>query len=171
MDAVEAIKARASIREYQDKPIAKDLIEKIADCGRLAPTARMEEPWEFIVVTDRGALEAIGDITDHGKFIAESACVIAVCCKETKYYLEDGCAATENILIAASGLGIGSCWVAGDKKPYCQKILELLKAPPAYKLVSVISLGYPVKRQAPKKKRPLKDVLHWQRFLTRVKSA
>ena len=164
MDAIEAIKARASVREYQDKPIAKDLIEKIADCGRLAPTARMEEPWEFIAVTDRKMLNAIADIADHGKFIAASACTVIVCCKETKYYLEDGCAATENMLIAAAGFGIGSCWVAGDKKPYCQKILELLKVPPGYKLVSMIAFGYPQKKQNPKKKKALKEVLHWQEF-------
>jgi len=59
MDAIEAIKARASVREYQNKLIAKDLIEKIVDCGRLAPTARMEEPWEFIVVTEKKILKAI----------------------------------------------------------------------------------------------------------------
>ena len=165
MDVIEAIKARCSVREFEDKPIPKDIIERIVDCGRLAPTARKEEPWEFIVVTDKGMLKKTADITDHGKFIQESACTIVICCKETKYYLEDGCAATENMLIAAAGLGIGSCWVAGDKKHYCEAIIKLLNVPSGYKLVSMIALGYPAKERKPLEKRALAKVLHWEIYI------
>ena len=164
MDALDAIRARCSVREFADKPVPKELIEKIADCGRVAPTARKEEPWEFIAVTRRDALQAIADITDHGKFIKQAACAIAVFCRDTKYYLEDGCAATENMLIAAASLGIGSCWVAGDKKPYCGRIAEFLKVPAGYKLVSILAFGYPAGRQAAAMKRPLKELLHWDTF-------
>jgi nitroreductase len=68
------------------------------------------------------------------------------------------------MLVAAASLGIGSCWVAGDKKPYCAKMLELLTAPPGMRLVSIIALGYPAKAEGPIQKRPLKEVLHWERF-------
>lgn len=164
MDTIDAIKIRRSVREFKDKPIPKEMIEKIIDCGRLAPTARKEEPWEFIAITDKRELAEIADITDHGKFIKDAACAIAVCCRDTKYYLEDGCAATENILIAASAMEIGSCWVAGDKKPYREKMLIFLKAPQGYRLVSIIALGYPARKQAPLEKRSLKNVLHWEGF-------
>lgn len=164
METLNAIKSRCSVREYSGEPISRDLIEKIVDSGRRAPTARKEEPWEFVAVTDKIRLKAMADIADHGKFIQDSACAIAVCCKDTKYYLEDGCAATENMLLACADMGIGSCWVAGDKKHYCQKMLELLKAPSGYKLVSIISLGYPLTEPRPLEKRPLKEVLHWQEF-------
>lgn len=164
METFDAIKARCSVREFSDKKIPKDLIEKIIDCGRVAPTARGEEPWEFVAVTDKKILKAIADIADYGKFIANSACAIAVCCKDTKYYLEDGCAATENMLIVAASLGIGSCWVAGDKKSYCQRLLDLLKVPSGYKLVSIIAFGYPAHKPMPLEKRPLTQVLHWDEF-------
>jgi nitroreductase len=164
MDAIDAIRARHSIRQFSDKQIPKEAIEKIVDCGRLAPTARKEEPWEFVVVTDKDALAKMGRLADHGPFIKEAGCAIVVCCRDTKYYLEDGCAATENILVAAAGLGIGSCWVAGDKKPYAPAVLELLGAPAEVKLVSIIALGYPVKDHGPLQKRPLTDVLHWERY-------
>jgi nitroreductase len=68
------------------------------------------------------------------------------------------------MLVAAANLGIGSCWVAGDKKPYCARMLELVGAPAGMKLVSIIALGYPAKKEGPVQKRPLKDVLHWERF-------
>ena len=164
MDVFDAIRSRCSVREYLDTPIPKDLLEKIVDSGRLAPTARKEEPWEFIVVTGRQQLTALADLTDHGKFIKSAAAAIAVFCRDTRYYLEDGCAATENMLIAAAGLGIGSCWVAGDKKPYCESVSKLLNVPSGYKLVSMIALGYPAKRAAPAEKRLLGDVLHWQKI-------
>lgn len=164
METLEAIKARRSVREYEDKPMHKNLIERIVDCGRVAPTARNEEPWEFIAITDKKTLNEIADITDYGKFLKHSACTIIVCCKDTKYYLEDGCAATENMMIGAASLGIGSCWVAGDKKSYCEKILKCVKAPADYKLVSIIPLGYPAKKQNPTTKRPVEEVLHWEKF-------
>jgi nitroreductase len=86
-----------------------------------------------------------------------------ILCRDTKYYLEDGSAATENILLAARAHGLGSCWVAGDKKPYAAEIYRLVGAPPGYKLISLIPIGYPA--ESPEKsKRPLSDVLHWEKY-------
>ena len=83
--------------------------------------------------------------------------------KDAKYYLEDGSAATENILLAAEEYGVGSCWVAGDKKRYTAEILELVGVPTGYKLVSLIALGYP-KSKPMSEKRGLKEVIHWEKF-------
>jgi nitroreductase len=166
MDLLEAIKARRSIREYSDKPIPKNILEKIIDAARSAPTARNLQPWEFVVATDKELIKKIAGITDHGKFLSQAAACILVLCSDTKYYLEDGCAATQNILLAASSLGIGSCWVAGDKKPYCSQLNDLLFVPLNFKLVSIVGLGYP-KCESPlggTDKRPLKELLHWQKF-------
>jgi nitroreductase len=164
METLEAIKQRHSVREFAEKPIPKEIIEKIVDAGRLAPSARRVEPWEFIAVTEKETREKLAHIAEYGKFIAQASCCIAVFCKETKYYLEDGCAATENILIAATDLGVDSCWVAGDKKPYCGEVASILGIPQEYKLISLIALGYSKKETKPLKKRELKDVLHWERF-------
>jgi nitroreductase len=88
---------------------------------------------------------------------------VVVLCKDTKYYLEDGSAATQNILLAARAHGLGSCWVAGDKKPYASDICRLVGAPPIYKLVSLIPIGNPA--EIPEQpKRPLADVLHWEKY-------
>ena len=84
--------------------------------------------------------------------------------KNTKYYLEDGAAATENILLAATELGLGSCWVAGDKKSYADKVLSFLGVPGGYKLISLIAIGYPEGNLPNPAKRPLSEVLHWERF-------
>lgn len=160
----EVIKERRSIRVFTSRPIPRNLIEELVDCARLAPTARNIQPWEFVVITEKKILQEIGSLAENGRFVRESVCCIAVFCKDTKYYLEDGCAATENILIAAEDLGLGACWVAGDKKPYCDKIKGMLNAPEDVKLVSLIALGYSESKASMPSKRSLKEVLHWERF-------
>jgi nitroreductase len=164
MDALTAIATRRSVRKFISKPVPQEILESIVDAGRLAPTARNEQPWEFIVITDRGTLKKIGEATDTGKFIVDAGACIAVICRDTKYYLEDGCAATENILIAATALGVQSCWVAGDKKPHCQNVLALLNVPPQYNLVSLLALGYTDGEIKTYIKRTLDRVLHWEKF-------
>jgi len=84
--------------------------------------------------------------------------------KDVKHYLEDGSAATENILLAAHALGLGTCWVAGYKKAYGAPIAELLGVPAGFSLVALISLGYPAEKAEPHGKRDLSEVLHWERF-------
>jgi len=166
MECLEAIKKRRSIRSYKDKAIPGSILEKLADAARFAPTARNVQPWEFVVITDKKVLGKIAQLAENGRFICGSAACIAVFCAETKYYLEDGCAATENLLLAAAAEGIGSCWVAGDKKPYCAEISALLNAPAQLKLVSLIALGYPQSPDAfaAADKKPLQNLIHWEKF-------
>ncbi|MCS7242595.1 MAG: nitroreductase family protein [Candidatus Caldatribacterium sp.] len=165
MDVLEALRTRRSVRRFAAQPVEREKIEAIIDCARLAPSANNLQPWEFVVVTDAKMREEIARLTDYGKFIREAPVLVAVFCKDTKYYLEDGCAATENILLAAWALGLGSCWVAGDKKPYAEDVRRLLRVPEGYRLVSLVALGYPAHvPQGHIFKRELREVLHWEKF-------
>lgn len=166
MGFLEILKTRRSIREYSDKPIPKELLEKIMDTARFSPTARNVQPWEFIIITETLSLKKLSELSENARFLAQAGACIAVFCQDTKYYLEDGCAATCNILLAATALGIASCWVAGDKKPYCAEVAKLLNAPESYKLVSLVSLGYPKSKDNfhLAKKRELKELMHWEKF-------
>jgi len=163
MDAIEVLKTRRSVRAYKAEPVPRRIVEDVIDCGRLAATAVNIQPWEFVAVTEPAMLRKIADITDYGKFIAEAPVCVLVLCAETKYYLEDGSAATENILLAARAHGLGSCWVAGDKKHYAPDICRLVGVPRGYKLVSLIPIGYPAETAEPAK-RPLAEVLHWEKY-------
>lgn len=145
--------------------IPKGALESVIDAARLAPTARNVQPWEFVVITDKDKLRKIADIADNGKFIVDAAACVAVFCKDTKYYLEDGSAATENLLLAATDMGLASCWVAGDKKPYAQAIKELLGVPLELKLISLIALGKAKsKEENIVPKRVLAELVHWDKF-------
>ena len=161
-EALKVIAARHSVRRFADRPVARETIEQIIDAARRAPTARNVQPWAFVVVTDADTRAWIGDTTDHGKFIADAPVCVVVLCADTKYYLEDGCAAVENLMLAATALGVGSCWVAGDKKAYAAKMVAKVGAPQEMKLVALVALGYAADDAEPKAKRPLDDVLHWE---------
>jgi len=139
---VTIIQARHSIRNFKDTPIPEEIIRKVLDCAKSAPSARNIQPWLFGTITDQTLRSQIADLTTHGKFIAEAPVCFAVFGeRDQEYVLEDCCAATENILIALTGYGIGSCWVAGEGKEYAEPIRKLLGVPEKYKLISLIAAG------------------------------
>jgi nitroreductase len=163
MDAIECLKTRRSVRQYLPDAVDKSVVEDIIDCARLATTAINIQPWSFVVVTGEETRKRIAGMTDHGKFIAEAPVCIAVFCQVGKYYLEDGCSATENILLAARAHGLGSCWIAGDKKDYCDDLRKMLDVPDNQTLVSLIAIGHAKVIPTPPKK-SLREVLHWEKF-------
>jgi nitroreductase len=165
MDAIECIKTRRSIRNFFIKPLPKEILEEIVHCARLAPTARNDQPWEFIIVTDKIMLLKIAEVCTYGPFIKDAAACIIVCGNaENRHLIEDGSAATENILLAANNYGIGSCWVAGWKREYGPQIKTILDIPPIEEIVSIIPLGYYKDVPEPIAKRELKDVIHWEKY-------
>ncbi len=164
MEAIKALKERRSIRTFEERPIPKEVLEDIVDCGRLAATANNAQPWEFVVVTDPQTRAQIARLAEYGGFIAQApACIAVFCRKRSRYFLEDGSAATQNILVAARAHGVGSCWVAGYGKGYAKEVERVLNVPDDYVLVSLIALGYSDSEPSPRK-RALEDVIHWERF-------
>jgi nitroreductase len=152
-EVTEVIKTRRSVRKFEPKPVPEAVVTDILDCARLAPTANNIQPWIFGAVLDGDLKKEISELTDHGKFIKDCAVCFAVFVdSKTKYFLEDGSAATENILLACTAHGIGSCWVAGDKKAYAESVKKLLNVPDPYKLISLVAAGYSRQKPLPKKK-------------------
>jgi nitroreductase len=162
-DAIEVLKSRRSIRAYTLETVPQNIIEEIVDCARLAPTAMNDQPWEFIAVTKRDLLEQIPPMLGHAEFIAKAAFAVLVFARETGYAVEDCCAATQNLLIAAAAHGLGSCWVAGTKQAYGTVVAKAFGAPASHQLVAIVSFGYPAENPNVDK-RPLADVLHWEKF-------
>ncbi|QSZ67994.1 nitroreductase family protein [Methanofollis aquaemaris] len=139
------LKTRHSIRKYKEDPIEEKIIENALECARLAPTARNEQPWLFGVVKEKETLKQIADLTDHGTFIEGAPICFAVFGKrDAKYYLEDCSAATTQLILGLWAYGVGSCWVAGEKKEYADAVRELLGVPEEYTLVSLLPAGYPM---------------------------
>jgi len=161
MEAIEAIRRRRSIRNFTGEPVPRAHIETIVDAGRLAATGYNHQPWDFIVITQK---EMINQLKIAAPWIEKAGFVIAlVLDTTTQYWLEDGAAAVENILIAATALGYGACWLEGDSQPNEEAFKTLLKVPKEKRLLTLIPVGVPVEWPEVEKK-PLKEVLHWETF-------
>jgi nitroreductase len=161
MDALEAIRNRRSVRRYKNEAIPKEALETIVDAGRLAATGSNRQPWDFIVVTEK---PMIVNFKPSGVWIAESSAVIVVVMDpKSRWWVEDGAAAIENMLLASTALGYGSCWVEGDALPHEDKIKSLLDIPPEKRVMALIPIGVPAETPQPKKK-SLQEVLHWEKF-------
>jgi nitroreductase len=155
------IKSRHSVRQFKPDPVDDTVISDALGCAVHAPTAMNLQPWLIGVIRDQKILSAIAGLADHGKFIAGSAVCFAVFGeKNAKYYLEDCCAATENLILALQAHGVGSCWVAGDKKGYAEPVRKLLEVPDKYTLVSLVPAGIPADISIMQKKETKKIVFY-----------
>jgi nitroreductase len=163
MQAIEAMKTRRSIRTYTAQPVERKIIEEIVDCARLAPTAMNDQPWEFVVITEKAALASIPPMLGHAEYVANAAFAVLVLSRETQYAVEDCCAATENLLIAGAAHGLGSCWVAGTQQAYAPAVAKAFGAPEDRKLIAIVSFGFPAESPVIEK-RSLAEVLHWEKF-------
>jgi nitroreductase len=161
MDTLEAIRTRRSIRRYTDAAIPKADLEAIVDAGRLAATGSNRQPWDFVVVTDR---EMIGRFKVSGTWIEKAAAVIVVVLDPaSRWWVEDGAAAIENMLLASTSLGYGACWVEGDALPREALFKTLLGVPADKRVMALVPIGVPAETPSPEKK-PLDKVLHWEKY-------
>ena len=161
MDALEAIRKRRSIRAFTGAPVPREDLETIVDAGRMAATGYDRQPWDFIVVTES---DTIGQLAVASAWVAQAGAVIALVVDPTaEYWLEDAAAAVENILIAATALGYGSCWLEGRTKPHEAAFKALLDVPEERRLLTLIPIGVP-ESWPNRDKRSLDDVLHWERY-------
>lgn len=155
---------RRSIRKFKKSRISKKVLLEVVRAASLAPTARNVQPWEFIAVTDASRLTELSRIVSpNGIFLESAAACVIIFCRDTRYYLEDGCAATTQALLAVSMAGWGGCWIAGDKKDYAEAVKSFCGMGPGFKLISLVAIGKPGEKPKPYK-RELEKMVHWEHF-------
>jgi nitroreductase len=161
MDALEAIRKRRSVREYTGQPIPREDLETIVDAGRLAASGYNAQPWDFIVITHR---ETIEKLKVAAQWMDKAGAIVAVVLDpSSQFWLEDGSAAVENMLIASTALGYGSCWLEGDTLPREEAFKALLGVPEEKRLLTLVPIGVPVAWPT-REKKPLEEVLRWERY-------
>ena len=161
MNALEAIGKRRSVRKYTGEPIPGKDLEKIVDAGRLAATGSNEQPWDFVVVTDRAM---VARLKVAAEWMEKAAAIIAVVMDpSSRWWIEDGSAAVENMLIASTALGYGSCWLEGYTLPHEEEFKKLLGIPKEKRLLTLVPIGVPAEEPTTEK-RSLQEVLHWERY-------
>jgi nitroreductase len=161
MDALEAIRKRRSVRQYTGDPVPRKDLETIVDAGRLAATGGNRQPWEFIVVTER---DMIDQLKVAAQWMDKAGAIVAVVLDaSTRWWLEDGSAAIENMLIASTALGYGSCWLEGWTLPREDAFKTLLGVPEEKRLLTLIPIGVPAEWPT-KEKKSLDEVLYWETY-------
>lgn len=161
MDALEAIRKRRSVRSYTGDPIPREHLEIIVDAARLAPSGHNNQPWEFIVVTDRVTID---QLKVAAQWMENAGAIIAVVMDpESRWWVEDGAAAVTNILIAATALGYGSCWLQGYTVPREEAFKTLLGVPSEKRLLTLVPIGVPTEWPI-KEKKTLDEIIRWERY-------
>jgi nitroreductase len=146
---------RRSIRKYTNQKISDQDLKELLKAAMAAPSAGNQQPWEFIIVTDREILNSITRIHPYSQMLREAALAIIVCAdlaKEihTGYWVQDCAAATENILIEAKHLGLGSVWLGVyPREDRVTGIKKLFNLPEKVMPLSIVSIGYPAEEKGP----------------------
>lgn len=139
MDVYEAIKTRRSVRAYETRQIPDDVLMRVFEAGRVAPSASNSQPWHFIVVKSPKKREVLSKRM-FTKFLVESPVVIVGCGeRERRFHLVDVSIAMQQMVLAATAEGLGTCWI-GD---FDEKVVrDLLKLPDKYAVVCLLAVGY-----------------------------
>lgn len=154
-DAIENIMSRKSVRKYLPKPVEKEKVQTLLKAGMAAPSGKDVRPWEFVVVTDRAALDSMAAALPYAKMLTGAPMAIVVCGDTTRssYWYLDCSAATQNILLAAEALELGAVWTAAY--PYDDRMAVVSRytaLPEHIKPLCVIPVGYPAMPHSPKDK-------------------
>jgi len=147
---LDMIFARRSIRAYTDEPVSDQDIQSLLEAGMAAPSGSNRKPWHFVVVRDREMLQALAEAHPFGKMIGHAAVGIAVCGDPdiSDWWVQDCTAATENILIAVMGLGLGGVWLGcHGRSEREQAVRDVLGIPQRIGVLSLLSIGHPAEQK------------------------
>lgn len=142
--------SRRSIRKYSEQRVSEQDLTSLLEAAMAAPSASNRKPWHFVAVTDRAKLCALSDAHPYGKMLADAALAIAVCGDPgiSEWWVQDCSAATENILIAAAGLGLGAVWLGCHNRPEReQAVRHTLGIPERIGVLSLLSIGHPAEEK------------------------
>lgn len=170
MEVIEAIYKRRSIRNYLDREVDQDTIIALIKAATAAPTAANCQPWEFVVVTEPDKMAELKENLIFAKYNAPAAIVVCGNMKlafkgiTQEMWVQDCSAALQNILIAATGLGLGTVWIGVYPNPGTVKIVkEALNLPEHVKPLGIVYVGYPAEEKEARTRYDEKRV-YWQEY-------
>jgi nitroreductase len=152
MEFESVIKSRESIRDYSDKKVEDDKIKYVLECARFAPSWTNKQCWQFIVVKDKKTINDLSKTSIINRWLKNVPVIIVACGNPKKsgfrngikYFIVDVSIALEHIVLAATDIGLGTCWIGGFNEKKVKKILEI---PENIKVVALTPLGYPADRK------------------------
>ena len=167
MDVFETIRTVLAVREYADKPIPAELVQRILESAWLTGSSRNGQPWHFVAVQDREMLTQLGAIATSGPYTAGAALAVIVAIeKDSPYGVSDGSRAIQSMMLTAWAEGVGSNWVGYLGYGGLDQVNALLGIPEEYATLAIIPFGYPVQElgKGKKRRKPFGEVVHEGRF-------
>jgi nitroreductase len=154
---------RRSIRHFQDKPVPEELLTELLRAAMAAPSAHDNRPWEFVVITKPELRLQIRERHPYARFANEAGAAILVFGDADKPLINQSLsAATQNILLAATALGLGSVW-CGMSEDRQAPMRELAGLPDSKHIVSLVCVGYPSEAKEPRSNYDAARV-HWEHY-------
>ena len=152
-----------AIREYQNRPVPKETIQRIVESAHLTGSSMNLQPWHFIVVEERATLRELGNRVKTGPYIADAAFAVVVVIEHTRFAVSDGSRAIQTMMLTAWDEGVGSNW-AGFMGP--DEVKPLLDIPDDMDVLAVVPFGYPAREQVhgKKQRKDFADVVNAERF-------
>jgi len=169
VDVLETIASRYSVRAYRPDPIEERTLQRVLEAARLAPTAANRQPFRLIVVHTKGREEDLARVYGRPWFTQAPLvlCVVAVPGEawrrmDGKPYDEvDATIAMDHLILTAASMGLGTCWVAAFDPVAAREVLGL---PDDVEPLAFTPLGYPTSQASPKKRRPLDELVRYERW-------
>jgi nitroreductase len=165
---IEEIARRRSIREYSNKSIEPEKLDRILEAARLAPTARNQQDWKLILVKNPDIKEKLVDLASpQQQFLKGAPIIIAACALNPAYvlrcghpaYLIDLAIVLEHVALQAVREGLGTCWIGSFDESKAKSVLNI---PDPVRIVELMSLGYYECRPDPRERKPLSDLYKWE---------
>jgi nitroreductase len=169
MDVFEAVQKRKSQRSYLSKPVPRETLEKLLEAARLSPSANNIQPWHFVVVTDPNNRKTLSKGL-YAKFLKDVPAVIVLCGDEPaspEWYVVDVALAGENMVLAATEEGLGTCWVGSFEE---DNVKSLLNIPESMRVVALLAVGYAKEKdsitsrviQFIRRRKTLNEIASWE---------
>ncbi|HEY3290055.1 MAG TPA: nitroreductase family protein [Anaerolineae bacterium] len=163
MDVFETVKTVLAVRGYENTPVPAEIVTRIVEAGRLTGSSMNTQPWHFIVVQNRAAVQKLGELARTGPYTAQAPVVIVVAADKTPSAVSDTSRAIQSMVLTAWSDGVGSNWV-GVPDPNAVK--ALLSIPAELDVLAILPFGYPTKEvgKGIKKRKPLSAVASREKF-------
>lgn len=169
MEFEDLIRSRYSVRAYKSKPVEEEKLRQVLEAARIAPTASNRQPFQFIVIHTQGREAELRRIYDRDWFV-QAPIVICACGipaeayvgkDGTNYAVVDVIIAMDHLILAATALGLGTCWVGAFDPDITRTVLEL---PDGVEPIILTPLGYPADAPEPKERKPLDALVRYERW-------
>ena len=160
MEVFDAVRTVLAVRTYQDKPVPPVIIRQIVEAGRLTGSSMNQQPWHFIVVENKDTIKKLA----KRKWAEAPLMIVGLADRETapKWCDNDLGIALEHIVLAATNLGLGTCWMGQTGRE--EMIINLLGIPDNFKVIAVIPVGVPDEIPVPKERKSLEAIVSWEKF-------